>query len=203
MGPRSWDRGELQKELERAPEDGASMGPRSWDRGELCETHYYRKRRTGFNGAAVLGPRRGNIPAACINPGGVASMGPRSWDRGEPSIVAIVSPETRVLQWGRGLGTAESPAMCAARFARFALQWGRGLGTAESEPQRPKRTCALSLQWGRGLGTAESRGSAPGTPRAGRFNGAAVLGPRRVRLGKPFLTKAQGQRLRAVPAPTI
>src|SRR5260221_5351750 len=108
MGPRSWDRGELQKELERAPEDGASMGPRSWDRGELCETHYYRKRRTGFNGAAVLGPRRGNIPAACINPGGVASMGPRSWDRGEPSIVAIVSPETRVLQWGRGLGTAES-----------------------------------------------------------------------------------------------
>jgi len=29
------------------------------------------------------------------------------------------------------------------------------------------------------------------------------LGPRRVRLGKPFLTKAQGQRLRAVPAPTI
>src|SRR5260221_610649 len=87
----------------------ASMGPRSWDRGE---------------------PR---AKARRISPVS-ASMGPRSWDRGEMVDDSPSEPRTHVLQWGRGLGTAERQAYAAAPARKMGLQWGRGLGTAESRP---------------------------------------------------------------------
>src|SRR5260221_14076196 len=83
MGPRSWDRGEVvacvkaplmrtglqwgrglgtaERRWLIAPQtaDGqASMGPRSWDRGEESVIRYSVHFGRGFNGAAVLGPRR-------------------------------------------------------------------------------------------------------------------------------------------------
>src|SRR5260221_391356 len=107
-------------------------------------------------------------------------MGRRSWDRGE-------FPEGRhtrtalSLQWGRGLGTAESArANALARGVHLAsmgprswdrgerwttairpaspamLQWGRGLGTAERSRLLLKGAKAETLQWGRGIGAAES-----------------------------------------------
>src|SRR5258706_493811 len=86
-----------------------------WGRGlGTAERKRSRSRNTrprGFNGAAVLGPRRGNR-SALRNPA-------RAW-----------------LQWGRGLGTAESFKRNLSALPRTELQWGRGLGTAESFVRR-------------------------------------------------------------------
>ncbi len=160
----------------------ASMGPRSWDRGER---------------AARGGARSHRFRA---------SMGPRSWDRGERAAADALACVCE-LQWGRGLGTAERQPRCppltsthndrfngaavlgprrassppGRRLANNSLQWGRGLGTAERWTLRPRTCCVCSLQWGRGLGTAERWiPVAHGLHFLGSFNGAAVLGPRRV-----------------------
>src|SRR5260221_6058433 len=154
MGPRSWDRGEAALNAACGRKSFASMGPRSWDRGEALSARVTRWPRGCFNGAAVLGPRRD----------------PRQrlyW-------VAHSS-----LQWGRGLGTAESllgepvefaplgfngAAVLGPRRARravdvldveTALQCGRGLGTAESTRWMPTPPLRQSRQWGRGVGAAE------------------------------------------------
>src|SRR5260221_6184653 len=84
-------------------------------------------------------------------------MGPRSWDRGERWATAIRPASPAMLQWGRGLGTAESSRLLLKRAEAETLQWGRGLGTAESAMPRASVRACESLQWGRGLGTAESR----------------------------------------------
>ncbi len=133
------------------------MGPRSWDRGEYA-----------VEANAVTSP--------------IASMGPRSWDRGELQRYHVFTSIQGLLQWGRGLGTAESRRCTELQDAlKELLQWGRGLGTAESlsSGHRWRRTETASmgprswdrgelmstikttmtrtmLQWGRGLGTAES-----------------------------------------------
>src|SRR5258706_8444601 len=112
-----------------------------------------------------------------------------------------------MLQWGRGLGTAErnrrsdtrpprtrasmgprswDRGECEACYSRRvgpdALQWGRGLGTAESAPLVAEHGLIDSgLQWGRGLGTAESGRLRTRSRAFASFNGAAVLGPRRER----------------------
>src|SRR5438477_274275 len=105
MGPRSWDRGEanspgagktlaalqwgrgLGTAESELPFYGydlndtlASMGPRSWDRGERSPCGVSAGCGRSFNGAAVLGPRRGQ---------------PRQ----------LHLPDAQPLQWGRGLGT--------------------------------------------------------------------------------------------------
>src|SRR5260221_487706 len=132
-------------------------------------------------------------------------MGPRSWDRGEMSAIPPARPAGSALQWGRGLGTAESAARRlrqdrklpgfngaavlgprrARRITRASSPTIRFNGAAVLGPRRvfAPPSCARNsawLQWGRGLGTAESllrnRGSATNV---GSFNGAAVLGPRR------------------------
>src|SRR5260221_487705 len=112
-------------------------------------------------------------------------MGPRSWDRGERRPETSTGSKTTRLQWGRGLGTAESSPNYARQFPDDPLQWGRGLGTAESfraaflreefglasmgprswdrgepAPKQRKRNKRWKLQWGRGLGTAERRRNA-------------------------------------------
>src|SRR5258706_406786 len=109
----------------------------------------------GFNGAAVLGPRR-----ACrrVIDGGerkrlqwgrglgtaesgdarghsfaspLASMGPRSWDRGEV-VACVKAPLMRTgLQWGRGLGTAErrwliAPQTADGQASMGPRSWDRG-----------------------------------------------------------------------------
>src|SRR5260221_288237 len=129
-----------------------------------------------FNGAAVLGPRRDSGTARpgtqrhpCFN--GAAVLGPR-----RVALLEALIPDAGTLQWGRGLGTAES----GIETAKWDLKWGRGLGTAESRSRLPDLLSALrDLQWGRGLGTAERAGDQSLTLRGSSFNGAAVLGPRR------------------------
>src|SRR5260221_511967 len=132
----------------------------------------------GFNGAAVLGPRRVRGAHRCSLLENTASMGPRSWARGEPRATRTALPVSQ-LQWGRGLGTAEREERAPLRTGIAELQWGRGLGTAERRRitaplrevfdasmgprswDRGEEEIALSkhaaarLQWGRGLGTAE------------------------------------------------
>src|SRR5260221_379900 len=83
MGPRSWDRGEYAVDANAATSPIASMGPRCWGRGEGVDEGLAKPIGIGFNGAAVLGPRR------------------------VPFVSARVVP-VMPLQWGRGLGTAES-----------------------------------------------------------------------------------------------
>src|SRR5260221_610647 len=81
MGPRSWDRGENATDTRGAARREASMGPRSWDRGEHGMGRLWRAARAGFNGAAVLGPRRAageSAPyLACVGFNGAAVLGPR------------------------------------------------------------------------------------------------------------------------------
>src|SRR5260221_182325 len=179
------------------------MGPRSWDRGEFIAPRARLHGTHGFNGAAVLGPRRARTKAgrswsrSSFN--GAAVLGPRRGNRS-----ALRNPARAWLQWGRGLGTAESFKRNLSALPRTELQWGRGLGTPESfvrrittgseEPasmgQRPwdrgeratgpeahlrafasmgprswdrgesrigaGHSSRRALQWGRGLGTAES-----------------------------------------------
>src|SRR5260221_72179 len=86
-----------------------------------------------------------------------------------------------MLQWGRGLGTAESIDFVSEARPLGMLAWGRGLGTSErldaarqqqagaGASMGPRswdrgewgmlarmKIAAEKLQWGRGLGTAES-----------------------------------------------
>src|SRR5258707_1150687 len=82
MGPRSWDRGEVDVEAANLLRVLASMGPRSWDRGEIRGNGFIGWPTPRFNGAAVLGPRRVSWVSPSNSPHS-ASMGPRSWDRGE------------------------------------------------------------------------------------------------------------------------
>src|SRR5260221_13679363 len=82
------------------------MGPRSWDRGERARECAGPRRPPGFNGAAVLGPRRAMDYGDQTGLAGNASMGPRSWDRGaQPPAAqgregrdASMGPR----YWGRG-----------------------------------------------------------------------------------------------------
>src|SRR5260221_495966 len=78
------------------------------------------------------------------------------------------------------LGPRRASSFKTTTAPNWYLQWGRGLGTAESRSRLPDLLSALrDLQWGRGLGTAERAGDQSLTLRGSSFNGAAVLGPRR------------------------
>ncbi len=180
MGPRSWDRGEPDRKdwpLRRLR--AASMGPRSWDRGETAPPGLAKTAFLCFNGAAVLGPRRATRShpfAPCIR---AASMGPRSWDRGELRLAVLLSRSSWCFNGAAVLGPRRARYCEAIEALRSVLQWGRGLGTAERAARNPKSSRtrrfngaavlgprrAISsatmskkspmLQWGRGLGTAE------------------------------------------------
>ncbi len=167
---------------------------------------------SGFNGAAVFQPRKWFVlwlPDIALTP---ASMGPRSFNRGNVVLgwgpgglaagfngAAVFQPrkwdrcrrcprwESKRLQWGRGLSTAEMgmPRCWPGRSGE--LQWGRGLSTAEIStaactwftrvgasmgPRSFNRgndkavgninLPGAQLQWGRGLSTAEMIGRTSG-----------------------------------------
>ena len=111
------------------------MEPRSFDRGGRA------------------GP--GQLPAR-----GAASMEPRSFDRGGA--------------FNRGFGQWLFPL----------LQWSRGLSTAEGNLYVLDGDTGLVLQWSRGLSTAEGSAPASAPARGSGFNGAAVFRPRRGRSSK-------------------
>ncbi len=81
MGPRSVERGRVQRRILSGPQLKASMGPRSVERG-----------RRPIGGLGGLG--------------GFASMGPRSVERGRLSH-ALTAVLAATLQWGRALLSAE------------------------------------------------------------------------------------------------
>src|SRR5260221_347326 len=155
------------------------MGPRSWDRGEGVDEGLAKTIGIGFNGAAVLGPRRVPFVSARVVPvmplqwgrglgtagrgdarghsfaSPLASMGPRSWDRGELGLAVLLSRSSWCFNGAAVLGPRRARYCEAIEALRSVLQWGRGLGTAERAARNPKSS------------------------RTRRFNGAAVLGPRR------------------------
>src|SRR5260221_471832 len=109
-----------------------------------------------FNGAAVLGPRR-DWPRARRRRArprfhGAAGLGARRARRPAQRPLLAMS-----FNGGAGFGPRRARTVDGRTIGGVMLQWGRGLGTAERGPA--------------------SRASAT---RPGSFNGAAVLGPRRV-----------------------
>src|SRR6266852_1915291 len=85
-----------------------------------------------------------------------------------------------MLQWGRGLSTAEMPGRNFRPRNGSWLQWGRGLSTAEMATHAECLHVFLALQWGRGLSTAEITFLGLHVTFEGdRFNGAAVFQPRK------------------------
>jgi len=106
MGPRSLNRGDIGDEVDSQAVIVASMGPRSLNRGD--------SRRQRFDGVVAL-----------------ASMGPRSLNRGDPGPAAPAPPFTLGFN-----GAAVSQPRRLATWTTVApshamLQWGRGLSTAE------------------------------------------------------------------------
>ncbi len=131
----------------------AVFGPRR-DRGGGS-----RKRpRPRFNGAAVFGPRRGPPPRGVLGPGSRASMGPRSLDRGEGGSGRRMGPIFSASMGPRSLDRGEVPLNLIHDARPIASMGPRSLDRGE----------------------AATVGLEPTTRRC--FNGAAVFGPRRVRV---------------------
>lgn len=65
------------------------MGPRAPDRGRIA-TRSRASRRRGFNGAAIVGPRKGGSGSRRGAVDSRASMGPRSSDRGRVAVPAFL-----------------------------------------------------------------------------------------------------------------
>ena len=63
------------------------------------------------------------------------------------------------------------------------LQWGRGLATAEGMMRRRDKQNSPWLQWGRGLATAEGTIRRLAWLKSCCFNGAAVSRPRKAAAG--------------------
>ncbi len=116
-------------------------------------------------------------------------MGPRSFNRGNlPDVLQNVPGA--LLQWGRGLSTAEMSKTTPERRCHLELQWGRGLSTAEmwtagTQPRSWKNW----LQWGRGLSTAEMQA----------FVGN-LFGWKRLQWGRGLSTAEIRRALQIVPA---
>ena len=106
MGPRSEERGNTEKTLEKCVTVYASMGPRSEERG---------------NAAALddLGD---------VSP---ASMGPRSEERGNVALKKVAC-FSLMLQWGRAPKSAETSRIAASDSPTSMLQWGRAPKSAET-----------------------------------------------------------------------
>ena len=106
MGPRSFNRGKSLFQIFFTIAINASMGPRSFNRGKvniLLVGEFVRE--------ASMGPRSFNRGKLVITMpprhGKSASMGPRSFNRGKFVRLGQLSWDKHMLQWGRGLSTAE------------------------------------------------------------------------------------------------
>ena len=157
----------------------------------------------GFNGAAVFQPRKdcqsldATLCPGCFN--GAAVFQPR-----KASVSLSSSLTLFLLQWGRGLSTAEGTPLHSSWCGIDQLQWGRGLSTAEGRSssgyrggpgrfngaavfqprkdplKRSTHTPALPLQWGRGLSTAEGHCNLVRSP----VLSIASMGPRSFNRGR-------------------
>src|SRR5260221_7075240 len=165
-----------------------SMGPRSWDRGEPRGGGRAWRWGGPFNGAAVLGPRRDLRRDGERSGPGVPSMGPRSWDRGEWAQYGRDARGKKAFNGAAVLGPRRARTRTSPSVDGVTLQWGRGLGTAESVKLRRVggehgHPSMGPRSWDRGEFNSMIRSSCSSRP----FNGAAVLGPRRGgrRRGRP------------------
>src|SRR5260221_2746514 len=184
MGPRSWDRGEVARRLGCGAFRDASMGPGSWARGEESSASFCSRTMRSFNGAAVLGPRR--AAAAAARP---SASEPLQWGRGLGTAESwwgkgVQAERLYLLQWGRGLGTAESsiPVDDCLRIVAASMgprSWDRGEQRLIQLESGVKRASMRPRSWGRREDDYRRRDASAET----RFNGAAVLGPRRAHRG--------------------
>ncbi len=178
-----WGRGHSTAEITcRRWRLGSRLTVLQWGRGH--STAEMRSRRqldagadAGFNGAAVIRPRKYGQPAPRPY-ATAASMGPRSFDRGNDAAGRRRRSRDGALQWGRGHSTAEMSALhdWPSRPSRAASMgprsfdrgndWSRprsaGDGVASMGPRSfdrgngGRRPCQpRTLQWGRGHSTAE------------------------------------------------
>ena len=182
MGPRTSIRGNM-----RSHSSSSSCCVLQWGRGlpsaETCQGRQPMRCCACFNGAADFHPRKRTCRRGARG-ARRASMGPRTSIRGNMSSPLDHVMGT-VLQWGRGLPSAETRRSCVGIGVDDLLQWGRGLPSAETLPQpgdlRPARAASMgprtsirgnpiptanvfallgALQWGRGLPSAETECSA-------------------------------------------
>src|SRR5258707_265772 len=162
MGPRSWDRGEMSAIPPARPAGSALQWGRGLGTAESADRRLRHDRQLpGFNGAAVLGPRREPHPETPV-------AHPRRFNG-----AAVLGPRRVSLRMWAG-----------APYRR--LQWGRGLGTAESELRRDVAAHDIDASMGpRSWDRGETGCSTAAASRCWCFNGAAVLGPRRVGHASP------------------
>ena len=186
----------------------ASMGPRSFNRGNAASLVVMSRDHESFNGAAVFQPRkrsdlrplrryglrasmgprsfnRGNLSRhrlrVCNAATRTASMGPRSFNRGNNAVPGGPDPAATMLQWGRGLSTAETSS--GHRWAMSPIN--RFNGAAVFQPRKPCRIKsrrhelrAASMgprSFNRGNTTHGVKWQCP----TNCFNGAAVFQPRK------------------------
>ena len=162
------------------------MGPElQWGRGRSTAESRRRRRASpspsGFNGAAVVRPRReadeGVLGIESTSFNGAAVVRPRR----EAHRRAL-----RARSWGFNGAAVVRPRRersCGSRAGRAReLQWGRGRSTAESPRERVRVLARRRASMGpRSFDRGEDRrGAEPGRASPG-FNGAAVVRPRRAR----------------------
>ncbi len=109
-----------------------------------------------FNGAAVIQPRKRHLLAGRNTPTLSASMGPRSFNRGNGTYGLVPLDATGVASMGPRSFNRGNCLTNKSQESRHALQWGRGHSTAETRILIVKSKLLL-----------------------GRFNGAAVIQPRK------------------------
>src|SRR5205085_2603939 len=102
MWPRSFDRGRTNEIDWLFVVFVASMWPRSFDGGRITAGSRPRRWRSGFNGAAVIRPRKASSARAPTLDPRHASMWPRSFDRGRCTVSTVWVIRLLVLQCGRG-----------------------------------------------------------------------------------------------------
>ena len=124
--------------LEQGLPQRASMGPRTSIRGNEDPAH---RPHTGL--PASMGPRtsiRGNasVGSMAFRTDGIASMGPRTSIRGNPGHPHVCSA---ALYGFNGAADFHPRKPAGAKFTSMAtemLQWGRGLPSAETRPSRKR-----------------------------------------------------------------
>ncbi len=132
MEPRSFDRGDRNADGTLTWKRTASMEPRSFDRGDTSASPLSVRLRIGASMEPRSFDRGDEIDRGLLVIVRRASMEPRSFDRGDPG--EKVSPhQPRLLQWSRGLLTAETSLSLTLTHSLTRLQWSRGLLTAETK----------------------------------------------------------------------
>ena len=165
----------------------ASMGPRSFNRGNRRDPTVQRHRqdRRRFNGAAVIQPRKRHRGLSRHRQ--AASMGPRSFNRGNRRLRTRRQLD-RPLQWGRGHSTAETVPLSVGSRATAASMGPRSFnrGNAAYDHATEPSASMGPRSFNRGNDVTGRRVD-NANPLARRFNGAAVIQPR-----KPIMLDVAG-----------